>query len=29
MVNAGFRKTLKSFNGCGFNKGRGVAGVRG
>ena len=29
MVNAGFWKTLKSFNGCGFKKGRGVAGVRG
>ena len=29
MVNAGFWKTLKSFIGCGFKKGRGVAGVRG
>ena len=29
MVNAGFWKTLKSFIGCSFKKGRGVAGVRG
>ena len=29
MVNAEFWKTLKSFIGCGFKKGRGVAGVRG
>ena len=29
MVNGGFGKTLKSFIGCGFKKGRGVAGVRG
>ena len=29
MVNAGFWKTLKSFIGCSFKKGRGVAGVSG
>ena len=29
MVNARFWKTLKSFIGCSFKKGRGLAGVRG